>query len=276
MPTSNAGVRVGYRELIADTTTNRAELTTAQSTGLSTALEKSNQLLGSVMGQAAPDGQVHALDATAQNLISGLGAEQAAKLDKRTPDVFVSKLKGSVFFSGSGDKGYIRWADLGAELNERTVYSRTPALTFCLARYTAPAPKDKKERKRREGPTGPQKLAEGVEVDELQQNEVTKAQKHRLNTLGKVIKEAAADAEAAGGRRAVNLFRVVLHPTSFSQTVRRPRHTPTTPGPSLFARRRHQQGAPPTRRPCRDRGRPSRARRSRISSTCPSSSRRGG
>ena len=58
-----------------------------------------------------------------------------------------------------------------------------------------------------------------MSVDALKEQEEKKAQVVRMAKLAKVIKEKSAESASSGGPKHVCLFRTLLHPTSFSQTV---------------------------------------------------------
>lgn len=91
-----------------------------------------------------------------------------------------------------------------------------PAVTFLLGNFVAPEPKQRQERKRKErAPSEPVQTAATVQVSQLQEAPEDRAQVSRMRVLRETLKEHAK--KDPDGR--VNLFRLVLHPTSFSQTV---------------------------------------------------------
>mmetsp|Transcript_2407 Transcript_2407/g.4053 ORF Transcript_2407/g.4053 Transcript_2407/m.4053 type:complete len:179 (+) Transcript_2407:350-886(+) len=89
-----------------------------------------------------------------------------------------------------------------------------PSITFLLQDFVAQAPKEKKERKRKDRTvTEPVQTASTVTVEQLQEQAEDKAQVARMQKLQRVITQQC---EAHGK---VNMFHLLLHPTSFSQTV---------------------------------------------------------
>lgn len=105
---------------------------------------------------------------------------------------------------------------LGDAVENAGIYTHVPAVTFLLGDFVAPEPKQRQERKRKErAPSEPMQTAATVQVSQLQEAPEDRAQVSRMKVLRQTIKEHAK--KDPDGR--VNLFRLVLHPTSFSQTV---------------------------------------------------------
>ena len=84
-----AGVRKSYRDLKREVEVNRSEYASAGSTRLSSVIDTANNLWQS---GAKSDARAGALDADLLNYTSGIGAEQAGNLEKRTPSLFVHSL----------------------------------------------------------------------------------------------------------------------------------------------------------------------------------------
>jgi len=95
-----------------------------------------------------------------------------------------------------------------------------PGVTFLLGEYSGPVEKKARERKQRDKtPSGPVETAQSVDVQQLQEQAEDKAQVARIKVLMSTLETLAKDAKDAGRPARVNLFELVLHPTSFSQTV---------------------------------------------------------
>jgi len=163
------------------------------------------------------DSRASALDASILNKTSALGAQQAGNLEKATPDKFVRKLLAKYGFTGTSN---LKWAQFANDVHDAGIHQHVPALTFLLGKYEAPKKKEREARKRKEhAPAEPMQTAESVSVSQLQEVQEDKAQVARMKVLATAIVEAVQAEEAAGRERRVNLFHMLLHPTSFSQTV---------------------------------------------------------
>ena len=111
----------------------------------------------------------------------------------------------------------IKWTQLASKVDESGIFRHAPAVTFLLNSYVTPEKKERKERAKRhqKQPDEPQLQADSVSVDQLQEVAESKAQVSRMKTqLSALTKAVGASPD---GR--VNLFDLLLHPTSFSQTV---------------------------------------------------------
>jgi len=211
---SVAEVRAKLRTLKQGLEDNRGEYTGTNSSKLTEVLEETNGLYD----VSKTDSRAGALDATILNKTSALGAEQAGNLDKATPDKYVRRLLAKYGYQNG--RGPVKWTTLAREVNEAGIHQHVPATTFLLGKYEAPKRKERQERKRKDHtPTEPMETADQVNVSQLQEVEEDKAQVARMLVLGNAIKTAADSEEAAGRPRRVNLFHMLLHPTSFSQTV---------------------------------------------------------
>ena len=207
--------RAALRDLRSKLQNQREELTAVNSNALADVQCKANDMFG-VSKQEARSA---ALDAGLLHDVSRLGAEQAGKLDKQSPEEFVKRLLGKYGMGGGADgRQKLNFAVLSHDLQSNCVFRTVPAITFLLDSSWAPAaPKAKKERQKRKHTTeAPQETAETVQVDDLQEQAQSKAQNSRMETMLKVIQKHAG---ASVGGTPVNLFRLLLHPTSFSQTV---------------------------------------------------------
>ena len=148
---------------------------------------------------------------------SMLGAEQAGNLDKKTPERFVRMLLGKFGFR---QNTALKWTEIAAAVEEAAIYARVPGVAFELGHFEPPEAKVRKERKKKEAPSAdPLQVADAVQVDQLQEQAADKAQVVRMRALQRAVEEHAEAAGVAGGAARVNVFRLVLHPTSFSQTV---------------------------------------------------------
>lgn len=207
--------RAALRDLRSKLQNQREELTAVNSNALADVQCKANDMFG-VSKQEARSA---ALDAGLLHDVSRLGAEQAGKLDKQSPDEFVKRLLGKYGMGGGADgRQKLNFAVLSHDLQSNCVFRTVPAVTFLLDSSWAPAaPKAKKERQKRKHTTeAPQETAETVQVDDLQEQAQGKAQNSRMETM---LRAVHTHAGASVGGAPVNLFRLLLHPTSFSQTV---------------------------------------------------------
>lgn len=145
--------------------------------------------------------------------MSALGAEQAGNLDKAA-EGFIRRLKNK--FGIGGNSARLNWQKLGDELEAAQIYMHVPGITFLLGEVAAPVQKQRKERKTKERATQePLQTAASVAVGDLQEVADNKAQTARMKILQNKVLEVAG-ASASGQ---VNMFQLLLHPTSFSQTV---------------------------------------------------------
>ena len=210
---SVAAARQELRKLTDHVVNNKAEATSTRSDFLGKALDKGNRLYE----QVKHDARGAALDANFLAKTSALGADQAGNLEKVTPEKYIAKLRAKYGFQG---RGAIKWPELAAAVEAAQIFNLTPAVTFLDGRFE---PAEKKKRAAREKkqtePEGPIQHANNVSVDALKEQEEDKAQVVRMAKLAKVIKEKSAESASSGGPKHVCLFRTLLHPTSFSQTV---------------------------------------------------------
>jgi hypothetical protein len=123
------------------------------------------------------------------------------------------------FKYGHGQTNHIKWTILAQAVSDANIYKTVPAVTFLLGKFEPAEKKERKERKRKEGPSEPLQTADHVNISELQEVSEDKAQVARMRVLLNTIKSAVQAEEKRGAARRVVLFDVVLHPTSFSQTV---------------------------------------------------------
>lgn len=212
--TNVAAARSELRKLTEQVVNNKAEATSTRSNYLGKALDKSNSLYETLKH----DARGAAIDASFLSTTSALGAEQAGNLEQHTPEKYIGKLRARFGFQSSTK---IKWHELATAIVEAGIFAPAPAATFIDGRFEAPEKKarQKREKRSRDEPEGPAQVAESVDVQKLQEVEENKAQVVRMNVLAKTIKEAAAANEANGGLKRASFFQVLLHPTSFSQTV---------------------------------------------------------
>jgi len=214
-----AAARAKLRELRDTVQDRRGEYTSVSSCGISGVINQANDM----HGVTSKDTRASALDASLISTLAGLGAEQAGNLEKVSPEEWVSRL-GAVFGIGSSSDGgppkRINWKKLGVEVHEHGFNSSAPGVLFLLGAYAGPVEKKKAERKQKDrGPSGPVETAETVDVAQLQEQQEDKAQVSRIKALMATLQRTAAAAKAAGRPERVNAFELLLHPTSFSQTV---------------------------------------------------------
>ena len=206
-----AATRKELRAIRQEVGNQKHHYTSTQSTALSQAIDKANGLYEI----SKTDSRAGALDANLLNVTSALGAEQASNLDKATPEKFIRKLLAR-FGYASGK--HVKWQEVAQQVED--IYQHVPALTFLLGKFEPPEKKERQERKRKQsGPAEPQETADAVSVQQLQEVAEDKAQVARMKVLLQTITEHVGRAEAEGRARKVNLFHLLLHPTSFSQTV---------------------------------------------------------
>ena len=211
---SMAAARSEMRELQKTVLNSKADYTSTSSDKLGKALDIANNNFTILKH----DTRGAALDASCLSTFSMLGAEQAANLDTKTPEKFVKKLLAGEY--GFSARTKVNWLKLASAVAEAGIYTPVPAPTFLLGKFVPPERKERKERKRKEASTtAPLQTAENKNVEELQEQEQDKAQTVRIRVLHATVKKHADEATAAGGPRRVNLFQLLLHPTSFSQTV---------------------------------------------------------
>jgi len=118
---------------------------------------------------------------------------------------------------GDGERNRLNWKRLADEIDGLGVYMHVPAVSFLVGEFVAAAPKQKKERKRKERTQSePQQTAETVTAAALQEQAKEKAQTARMIVMQKKVAELSGK---DGSRGRVNMFHLVLHPTSFSQSV---------------------------------------------------------
>ncbi|EOD18763.1 hypothetical protein EMIHUDRAFT_355518 [Emiliania huxleyi CCMP1516] len=208
-----AGVRAQLRGTLDKLNENRSNLTQTNSRGLCEVQKQTNE----IWGKTKTDARSAALDAAVLHQVSVLGAEQAGNLEKKS-EGFIRNLrqKYGVGASVDGERSRIHWERLGQAIGEAAIYAHVPAVTFLLGDFVAQAPKPRQERKRKErAPVEEVQTAKHVDVKELQEGAESKAQTARMHTLKTAIREHAK--ASADGR--VPLFRMLLNPNSFSQTV---------------------------------------------------------
>lgn len=206
--------RVEMRQLHQAVLNSKAEYTSTSSDKLGKALDTANEHF-QVLHR---DARGAAIDASFLSTASMLGAEQAGNLEKVTPEVFVRKLLAGKF--GFANHTKVNWMALSQEVAEAGIYTPVPAPTFLLGKFTPPERKQRQERKRKETTSDqPQRVAEQKSISELQETAEEKAQVVRVKTLQKTIAKLESEAGAAGRPRRVNLFQLLLHPTSYSQTI---------------------------------------------------------
>lgn len=206
-----ANNRKNLRALIQQVESNHEELTAVDSSGLAEVQCQANEMF-EISRQEARGA---ALDANLLHGVSRLGAEQAGKLDKQSPEEFVKRLLAK-YGMGEGGRQKLNFPILANDLESEGVFRTVPAVTFLLdSNWQPAAPKEKKQREKKQRTTDePMQTAKTVQIDQLQEGQENKAQVARMETMYKVIKKKAGEENAR-----VNVFRLLLHPTSFSQTV---------------------------------------------------------
>jgi len=208
-----AAARSEMRELTKEVNSRRSEYTSTQSDKLVKALDTANKHYEVLK----TDARGAAIDASFLSTTSMLGAEQAGNLEKQTPERYVRMLLAQFGFSHGRA---IKWNVLAEAIEREGIFVPVPACTFQLRKFVPPEKKERKERKRKEsaGSSEPQQHADQIDVHGLQEADAKKAQVVRMKTFHKAInKHGRAPAPDAPPR--VNLFRLLVHPTSFSQTV---------------------------------------------------------
>ncbi len=206
--------RAELRKLAAELDDHRAQLTDTASTGLADAQRRANSLFETAQSELV--GQT--LDATILSKVSHLGAEQAGNLDRQA-DAYVRKLRaafGQADTASAAGGDALNWRKLGDAVDEARIFAHVPALTFVMGNSEVAVTRQSRQSQKRvvRQATEPQMTAEAVGVTQLQESADDKAQLSRVSVLNETL---VSHAEANGG--SVNLFRLLLHPTSFSQTV---------------------------------------------------------
>ena len=212
-----ANARQQLRVLHESLLKNKPAYTSTSSAKLGEALDDCNALYE--VGKE--DARYKAIDASFLSTTSVLGADMAQNLDKVTPEKFVNRLKAQHGFTRATGPGKIKWKQLADAVLEAGIFEHVPAPTFLVGKFEAPAKKQRadREKKAKEGPSGPMETASSVNVDDLQENSKDKAQVVRIRTLLEAVKRGCADSAAQGQPKRVNVFHVLLNPDSFSQTV---------------------------------------------------------
>ena len=206
--------REELRQLSHQLDESRALLTQTSSKGLAEAQRKANRLFDVAQHEAV--GQ--SLDATVLSKVSNLGAEQAGNLDKQG-ETFIRKLKASFATTASGNT--INWPKLAELVDSAGIFQHVPALTFCLCNIemdeSAPEEQSQQPSQRRQRvvrqASEPQSVADTMQLTQLQEEADDKAQLSRVEILYSCLMERA------GPNGLINMFKLLLHPNSFSQTV---------------------------------------------------------
>ena len=140
--------RKKLRELARTIETDHESLTQVDSNALAEVQCQANEMF-EVSKQEARSA---ALDANLLHGVSRLGAEQAGKLDKQSPDEFVKRLLAK-YGVGGGPNGLpkVNFAVLANDLEAEGVFRTVPSTTFLLDSNWAPAaPKEKKQREKKQ------------------------------------------------------------------------------------------------------------------------------
>ena len=143
--------RKKLRELARTIETDHESLTQVDSNALAEVQCQANEMF-EVSKQEARSA---ALDANLLHGVSRLGAEQAGKLDKQSPDEFVKRLLAR-YGVGGGPNGLpkVNFAVLANDLEAEGVFRTVPNTTFLLDSNWAPAaPKEKKQREKKQRTT---------------------------------------------------------------------------------------------------------------------------
>lgn len=209
-------VRSKLRELSSTVQERRGEMTSVSSCGITEVINEANEM----HGLTSKDTRASALDANLISTMASLGAEQAGNLEKINPDSWVMAL-GAAYGVGraSGPSGAprvsrINWKRLGEEVREAGIFFAVPGVTFIMADYE-PVEKKARERKQKDRtPSEPLQTVSSTSVDGIKEGNEDKAQTSRLKVLRETV-----DRETKKAPRGINLFKLLLHPTSFSQTV---------------------------------------------------------
>ena len=201
--------RANLRKIDSNMKANRDVLAQTSNTGIVEALDQTNQCFE--MTKRDTGGRAGALDAGILKTAAELGAAQAGNLAKGSPEEFVKHLVKKFAFMNSSR---INLVALGNQVDEMRVFMHVPAVTFLMG--SIEKPKERKAREKRKEREAPAELvhAKHVGVEDLDNGKEDKAQNVRMKALREALKEGA---KSADGR--VNLFHLLVHPTSFSQTV---------------------------------------------------------
>jgi len=206
--------RKTLREMQRELLDNKPSYTSVTSNGLSKVQQRANEMFS----VSATESRSTALDAGILKTVSELGAAQACNLDK-AGETFIRQLKSkfAIGMGGNSDRTRINWKRLAESVDQLGVYMDVPAVTFVVGEFVAAAPKQKKERKRKERVASePVQTADTVSVKQLQEQAEEKAQTARMKVMEAKVAEISGK---HGDRGRVNLFQLILHPTSFSQSV---------------------------------------------------------
>ena len=210
-PTAEAHARnrAELREIQGEMKRDRDVLAQTSNTGVAQKLDRANQCFE--ITKQDTGGRAGALDAGVLKLAAEIGAEQAGNLAKGSPEEFVKHLVKKFAFMNSSR---INLVALGNQVDEMRVFMHVPAVTFLMG--SIEKPKERKAREKRKEREAPAELvhAKHVGVEDLDNGKEDKAQNVRMKALREALKEGA---KSADGR--VNLFHLLVHPTSFSQTV---------------------------------------------------------
>ena len=164
------------RGLIQQTESNHEELTAVDSSGLAQVQGQANE----AFELSRQEARAAALDATLLHNVSRLGAEQAGKLDKQSPEEFVKRLLAKYGMGGGEGRQQARavlaashrpprltraspplaasqklnFPILANDIEQEGIFQRVPAITFLLDANWAPAPpKEKKQREKKQRTT---------------------------------------------------------------------------------------------------------------------------
>ena len=146
--------RKTLRELSRKIETDHESLTQVDNNALAEVQCQANEMF-EVSKQEARSA---ALDANLLHGVSRLGAEQAGKLDKQSPEEFVKRLLAK-YGVGGGPNGLpkVNFAVLANDLEAEGVFRTVPSTTFLLDSNWAPAaPKEKKQRETKKRTTDEQ------------------------------------------------------------------------------------------------------------------------
>ncbi|KAL1530188.1 hypothetical protein AB1Y20_001104 [Prymnesium parvum] len=211
----DAAHRQKLRQLNEIVDSQRHQLTSVSSCKISSIQGDADRIFSC----SSHDSRAAVLDTCIIRKLAQCGAEQAGNLDKTSPEQWVSSFIGAYSLGGSNK---INWMRFGKDVREDGLFTVTPGTTFLFGCYAGPADnkKPRAERKPRDRTTSaPLEVVSSVDVARLQEQHEDKAQVARIKVLMRTLKEHAQAADAAGRGARVNLFELILHPTSFSQTV---------------------------------------------------------